>query len=74
MCIEEDTFLAIDSNELFQPIVLREDVEPLDGCVLSIRYDKQINYKIKYPSKKLNCINLDITRTLNESLLDIIYT
>ena len=45
MCIEEDKFLPVNANALFQPMALREGVEPLNGCVLSIRYDCEIIWR-----------------------------
>ena len=42
MSIEEEKLLDINENEIFSPLSLVVDVEPLMGCILSIRYSLQL--------------------------------
>ena len=36
MCIEAETLLDVNDNELFTPIAYKPGFIPLEGCVLSI--------------------------------------
>lgn len=38
MCLESQTWLPINSNPIFQPIGIDLSSQPLQNCVLSIRY------------------------------------
>ncbi len=37
MCVESGELLDIDSNQIFTPLTLKPNCQPLSGCVLSIR-------------------------------------
>ena len=39
MCIEAEELLPGDSNAIFRPMDIDESARPLEGCVLSVRYD-----------------------------------